>query len=272
MDASQPASDHIAHGAAGKIRPRRTLVCLATYNEAENLPELVSAIWAGVADCDILVIDDNSPDGTGAWCAAQSAANPRFFCVHRPGKLGLGTATLAGFRYAVTEGYEFLVTLDADFSHNPQSIPVLLDAVRAAPAASLDVAIGSRYVAGGKIEGWPAMRRFTSRATNFVARWWLGLKVRDCSGSFRCYRVAKLRQLDLRQLRSKGYSIYEEVLCRLAQCGATFAELPITFRDRERGQTKVNLWEAFRAITRLLWLGLHLRIDRFRGNMTGRRR
>lgn len=241
--------------------PARTLVVVATYNEIENLPRLVDEIFQHAPDVELLVIDDNSPDGTGAWCDARIPQEPRLFCLHRPGKLGLGSATLAGFKYAIDRKYDFVLTMDADFSHQPKHLPALRAGVEPA-GADFDVMIGSRYVAGGGIEGWPLHRRVMSRAINTYARWLLGLRVNDCSGAFRCYRVSTLRALDFDRIRSRGYSYLEEILWLLHRQHARFGETPITFVDRVLGQTKINTREAIFAVLLILrlgarqWLGL----------------
>lgn len=237
------------------------MVVVATYNEIENLPRLVDEIFQHAADADLLVIDDNSPDGTGHWCDEHVRQEPRLACLHRPGKLGLGSATIAGFKYAIDRDYEFVVTMDADFSHQPKYLPALRAGVEQEGAAT-DVMIGSRYVAGGGIAGWPLHRRFMSRAINTYARWMLGLQVNDCSGAFRCYRVSKLRELDFDTIRSRGYSYVEEILWLLDRQRARFGETPITFIDRELGQTKINTREAILAVVLILrfgvrqWLGM----------------
>jgi len=231
--------------------PRRVLVSVATYNEIDNLPLLVEAIWQAVPTADILVIDDNSPDGTGQWCDQRAATESRLKCLHRPGKLGLGTATLAAFAYAIQHGYDVLVNMDADFSHPPDRIPALLAAL-----ADADVAIGSRYCPGGRTEGWPLRRKLMSWAVNTYARCLLGLAPRDTSGAFRGYRVALLARLDPAAVVSRGYSFQEEVLWRLARLGARIVEVPITFVERQRGQSKINRQEAWQAIWILFRLGL----------------
>jgi len=239
----------------------RTLVVVATYNEIENLPRLVDEIFRHAPDVEILVIDDNSPDGTGRWCDERAAQEPRLACLQRAGKLGLGSATLAGFKYAIDRNYEFVLTMDADFSHQPKYLPALRAGVEPEGAA-FDVMIGSRYVAGGGVEGWPLHRRLMSRAINTYARWMLGLQVNDCSGAFRCYRVALLRTLDFDRFRSQGYSYLEEILWLLHRQQARFGETPITFVDRVLGQTKINMREAVFAVMLILrfgarqWLGL----------------
>lgn len=230
----------------------KTLVTLATYNELANLPRLVAEIFRFAPDVDLLIVDDNSPDGTGAWCDELAAKDPRVRCLHRPGKLGLGTATVAAMRYAIEHGYVFMLNLDADLSHPPRFIPDLRQGV---DRQNVDVMIGSRYAPGGGIEGWPRYRLVMSRCMNFSARWLLGLTPRDCSGSFRCYRVSSLKKLDFDAIISHGYAFLEEVLWRLKGLGCRFAETPITFVEREAGHSKINRAEARQAVGVLLRLG-----------------
>ncbi|NLF70978.1 MAG: polyprenol monophosphomannose synthase [Candidatus Anammoximicrobium sp.] len=240
-----------------------TLIVLATYNELQNLPELTEAIFQHAPDVHVLVVDDNSPDGTGRWCDERATQDSRFHVFHRPRKLGLGTATVAGMRYALEHGYAYAVVMDADFSHHPRYLPDLRRGMdREPPAAAVDVMIGSRYLPGGGIEGWPRRRRWMSRAVNRYARWWLGLRASDISGAFRCYRVSALRQLDLDAVRAHGYAFEEEILWRLQRRGARFGETPIVFVDRQRGQSKVNLYEAWSACWSIFVLGLQGRFSR----------
>lgn len=234
----------------------RTLVTVATYNEMENLPRLVEEILRYVPDVDILVIDDNSPDGTGRWCDEQRADNPRLFCLHRPGKLGLGTATVAGMRYAIEHGYQYVLNMDADFSHPPKYLPALLAGMERPDGPAVDVMIGSRYTRGGGVEGWPLKRRLMSRCVNLYARSLLGLRPKDCSGAYRCYRVELLARLDFDAIRSRGYSFQEEILWRLKRLGARFGETPIVFVDRQRGVSKINSGEAVSALRIIFALGL----------------
>lgn len=236
---------------------KSTLVTLATYNEIENLPRLVDEIFAVLPEVGLLVIDDNSPDGTGRWCDERAAADPRVHCLHRSGKLGLGTATIAGMRCAIQHGYRFVLNMDADFSHHPRYLAAILGGMdRPDGLPAVDVMIGSRYVAGGKIEGWPLKRHLMSRGVNTYARWMLGLKAKDCSGAFRCYRTAILRQVDFEAIRSRGYSFQEEILWHLKRVGAKFGETPITFADRERGSSKIDSGEAISALRIILALGV----------------
>ncbi len=234
----------------------KTLVTIATYNEIENLPRLVEEVFRTVPQVEILVIDDHSPDGTGEWCDRKAAEEPRLHCIHRPGKLGLGTATIAAMRYAVEHGYDQMLNMDADFSHHPRYLPDLLNGMNRAQPEAPDVMIGSRYVAGGGVEGWPLRRRLMSRAINWYARCLLGLPIHDCSGAFRCYRCSLLARLDFDAIRSRGYAFEEEVLWHLKRLGSRFGETPIIFADRRLGSSKINSAEAATALWTLFRLGL----------------
>ena len=248
-----------SHAAESDAATGRTLVTLATYNEMENLPRLVDAIFAAVPTADLLVIDDNSPDGTGRWCDEQEGRDRRVHCLHRAGKLGLGTATVAAMQYAIDHDYDYMVNLDADFSHPPRYLPQLIAGLEEREAQGdrrYDVMIGSRYVDGGKIEGWPFKRHVMSRCVNLYARCMLGLAPRDCSGAFRAYRVDLLGKLDFAAIRSPGYSFQEEILWLLKRAGARFGEIPITFVERQYGQSKINSREAFAALGVIFRLGV----------------
>jgi dolichol-phosphate mannosyltransferase len=227
------------------------LVALATYNEIETLPTLLAAIHSHVPAAHVLVVDDNSPDGTGSWCDDYARANSWFSVRHRAGKLGLGSATWAAMHYAMERGYEIIATLDADWSHPPDRLPALVEAT-----VNADVAIGSRYCPGGAIEGWGAARRTVSALMNRATRITLGLPVQDASGAFRAYRVSVLKQLDFEALTADGYAYLEEILWHLHQRGARFAEVPIRFADRRAGASKVHAGEAWgkaRLLARLGW-------------------
>ncbi|MCA9099969.1 MAG: polyprenol monophosphomannose synthase, partial [Planctomycetales bacterium] len=226
--------------------PAKTLITVATYNELENLPALVEAIHQQAPEADILVIDDGSPDGTGQWCDEKHAEDPRVRCLHRQGKLGLGTAIIAGMNYAIEHGYDRVLNMDADFSHHPRYIPAMLALVEGKDA--VDVSIGSRYVTGGGTVGWPWHRKFMSSSVNLYARTLLRLRPRDCSGAYRCYTTAALKKIDLERVISRGYSFQEEILWHLRRAGCTMAETPIMFADRERGQSKINQREALAAV------------------------
>lgn len=224
------------------------LVMTVTYNEIENLPRLVERIFAAAPEVDLLVVDDNSPDGTSDWVRSRAASDPRVKLLCRTTERGYGGALLAGLRYAVDHGYAAVVNLDADHSHDPVHIPQLAAGLDPPGGPALDIVIGSRYVPGGSIEGWPLKRHLMSRAINFLSRWWLFLPARDCSGSFRCYRTATLARLDFDAILSRGYSLLEELLWRLAATGARIGEIPIVFRERTAGASKIRLSEGFRAL------------------------
>ena len=234
----------------------KTLVTVATYNEIENLPRLVAKIFDRAPDVDILVIDDNSPDGTGRWCDEKGVEDPRLHCLHRQGKLGLGTAIIAAMKYGIEHGYRYVLNMDADFSHDPKYLPDLLVGMDPEDGPAVDVMIGSRYVAGGGIEGWSFKRHFMSRGVNLYARCLLGLKSKDCSGSYRCYRVKLLDKINFDDIRSKGYSFQEEILWLLKRQGATFGEAPIVFVDRQLGQSKIDSGEAASALRIIMALGV----------------
>ena len=234
----------------------KTLVTVATYNEMENLPALVEEIFRVAGEVDLLVIDDNSPDGTGQWCDRKGAEDARLSCLHREGKLGLGTATIAGMRYGIRQGYRYVLNMDADFSHQPRYLPDLIASMDPRQGPPVGVAIGSRYTRGGGTQGWPLRRRLMSRGVNFYARWMLGLKPKDCSGAFRCYRTELLAKLDFDAIRSRGYSFQEEILWHLKRLDARFAETPIIFIDRQHGTSKINSKEALAALRIIFGLGL----------------
>lgn len=229
----------------------RILVSLATYNERDNLTRLIEEVHQHVPRADVLVVDDNSPDGTGRVADGLAARDPRVRVLHRPGKLGLGTATLAAMRYAADNGYDYLVNLDADFSHPPRYLPGIL-----AGMADHDVMIGSRYVRGGGTEGWPAARRVISKTVNGLVRFLFRMPVRDASGAYRCYRVSKLKDARPEEARSRGYSFQQEVLFRCHQAGCRLGEYPIVFENRRAGASKVNTKEALRSIGMILYVGL----------------
>ena len=234
----------------------KTLVTVATYNEIENLPRLVEEIFAQLPEADLLVIDDNSPDGTGAWCDQRAEEDPRVHCLHRAGKLGLGTATIAGMQYAIQQGYRYVLNMDADFSHHPRYLRDLEAGMEPVDGPPLDVMIGSRYIPGGGVEGWPLRRHVMSRGVNLYARWLLGLKSKDCSGAYRCYRTSLLAEIDFAAVRSRGYSFQEEILWHLKRLGARFGETPITFVDRQVGSSKIDAKESVAALWIILALGV----------------
>jgi len=230
----------------------RLLISLATYNEIENLPVIVEEIFSVVPDADILVIDDNSPDGSGNWVDEKIKTESRLKVIHRSGKLGLGTAYIAAMNYAIENGYDYLLNMDADLSHQPKYIP----AIRQKAEEGFDVVIGSRYVSGGGVENWPLTRRLMSKSINLYARLLLRLNTKDNSGGFRCYKTEVLKKIDFGKIVSRGYSFLEEMLFRLKRADATFAEVPIVFVDRRFGSSKINYKETLNALWILLRLGV----------------
>ena len=231
-------------------RVARPLVCIPTYNEASNILGLVAQVHEAAPEVDVLVIDDAPPDGTGDLVRAQILKDARLEIMARPAKLGLGTAYMAGFAYGLQHGYSSVLTMDSDFSHPPERIPALIRAID----DGAHLSVGSRYVPGGAIEGWGVDRRVLSASANFVARQILRLRTRDCTGGFRCYSVRALQFLVTRPLRSSGYSALVELLTRCERAGFTIIEVPITFTDRARGQSKISRQEILRAMLTVLRL------------------
>ena len=233
----------------------KVLIVIATYNEIDNLPQIVKELRSLVSDADILIVDDNSPDGSGRWALKEAEKDPRINAIIRVNERGLGSAVIRGFKFGIEHGYDYLVNMDADFSHPVEDVPKLLEKIT---TSNVDVVIGSRYARGGMTPDWPIIRRLMSRCVNLWARITLGLATKDNSGAFRCYRVEKLRLLDFDRFISSGYSFFEETLFRLKQEGATFEEVPIVFLDRRFGVSKINGKEALKAV----WIMLKIGFDR----------
>jgi glycosyltransferase involved in cell wall biosynthesis len=228
----------------------RALVILPTYNERENIADLLTAILRYAPGVHVLVVDDGSPDGTARYVAERGLRDERVRLLDRGAKLGLGTAYLAGFRIARSEGYSFAVTMDADFSHDPRHLPeVFMTADSGA-----DIVVGSRYVPSGGVIGWGANRRLLSWCANRFVRTILQLRVQDCTGGYRCYSRRVLETLDFDAVVSHGYSALVELLWRCQSYGFRVVEVPIIFRDRERGASKISRSEIMRGITTVLRL------------------
>lgn len=234
-----------------------TWVIVPTYNEADNLDELLTQLLALPSRLGVLIVDDNSPDGTGDLADVWVVRQPQRVCVvHRPGKLGLGTAYIAGFRQAFEIGADFIMTMDADFSHNPRYIPDMLEM-----AQRKHVVIGSRYVEGGGSRNCTWKRIMLSRVANFVARALLGLKARDATAGFRLYHRQVLQSIPLGRIFSSGYSFLVEMLFMCQRRGWSIGEVPIIFEDRRKGKTKISRGEIFKA----QYTVLRLFVRRMRG-------
>ncbi len=228
----------------------QALVVVPTYNERENVVQLVTGVRAQPGDIHVLVVDDGSPDGTGLLADALAVADAGVRVLHRPGKLGLGTAYLAGFHYGLDAGFQYICTMDADFSHDPASLPALIDAAH----AGADLVVGSRYVAGGAVVGSTAPRKMVSYGANWLAHLLLGVSVRDCTAGFRCYRRRVLETIDLGAIFSSGYSFLIEMAYRCQQAGFRMAEVPITFTNRTLGASKISKTEIVKAFYTLVRL------------------
>lgn len=230
----------------------RAVVLLPTYDEVENIEPMLRAIRAAAPEADIVVIDDASPDGTAEVAARVGEEVGRVEVLRRPGKDGLGNAYRAGFARAIAEGAEVLVTLDADFSHEPHVIPTLLAEVD----DGADLAIGSRYVPGGDTPHWPVHRRLLSRCGNRYTGLVLGLDVRDATSGFRAYRTSVLEEIGYDTTTANGYAFMTELAFRIAASGGRITEVPITFRDRERGTSKMSGRIIVESMGRVTWWGL----------------
>jgi len=214
----------------------RTVVVVPTYNERENVDAFLRALRAAVPAADVLVVDDNSPDGTGTIAEQTAAELGQIKVLHRPGKQGLGSAYRNGFAVALDEGYELIVSMDVDFSHDPAVIPSMIAAVD----AGADAVVGSRYVPGGGTADWPLHRRLLSRWGNRYTGFVLGVSIRDCTSGFRAYRAEALRAIEPGSTTAEGYAFLTELVRRLVRRGYTITEVPIVFRDREFGTSKMS--------------------------------
>jgi dolichol-phosphate mannosyltransferase len=214
----------------------RTLIVVPTYDESTNLAWIVERILAAQPDVDVLVADDGSPDGTGDIADGLAAADPRVHVLHRTSKQGLGSAYRAGFAWGMDHGYDVLMEMDADGSHRPEDLEQIL----AASAAGADLVLGSRWVPGGGVVNWPWHRRMISRGGTFYARLMLGIPVHDATGGFRAFRRATLERLPLEEVASQGYCFQIDMTRRVLDAGMSVVEVPITFVERERGESKMS--------------------------------
>jgi dolichol-phosphate mannosyltransferase len=236
----------------------RTLICLPTYNERENLEPMVRALGGlGMDGLEVLVIDDNSPDGTGEIADRLAAELPWVYALHRPRKNGLGPAYLAGFRRALELGADLIFELDCDFSHDPADVERL-----AAATADADLALGSRYVPGGSVGNWGLLRRAISRGGSLYAQILLQLPIRDLTGGFKCYRRVVLETIDLEAISSRGYAFQIETTYRAVRAGLKVVEVPIKFTDREVGGSKMSKSIVLEAIWKVPLLRLRALLGR----------
>ena len=239
--------------------PERALVVVPTYNEAPNLPNLVPQVLVQDSRLEVLVVDDASPDGTGQIAERLAQESPRVHVVHREGKLGLGTAYIAGFRWALERGYDYVFEMDADFSHDPAHLPQFLKA-----AEHADLVLGSRYL-GGRVTvvNWPIGRLMLSYWANVYARWVTGLRIWDLTGGFKCFRSRVLQAIDLSRVRSNGYAFQIEMSVRAWRKGFKLAEVPIVFVDRTEGQSKMNR----KIVREAVWIVPRLRLQAWFGRI-----
>ena len=250
----------------------RTLVIIPTYNERENLPTIVSALFDNVPDANLLIVDDGSPDGTGDIADQMAQDDPRIFTMHRTGKLGLGSAYLQGFGWGLERGYDILVEMDADGSHPAQTLPAMLASVGSASVpGSPALVIGSRWVPGGTVVNWPKSREILSRAGNAYARFALGVPVKDATAGYRAYRADALAALDLAAVDSYGYCFQVDMTLRMIDAGHTILEVPIVFREREVGESKMSRAIVLEAMWKVTLWGAARRARQVRAALTPRR-
>lgn len=238
--------------------PDRYLVCVPTYNERANLPLIVPAILEQDPRLEVLVVDDGSPDGTGQVADELAAAEPRIHVLHRTEKQGLGRAYLAAFRWALDRGYEFILEMDADFSHDPKFLPQFIEAIRTA-----DLVLGSRYKQGVNVINWPISRLLLSLGANQYARMVTGLPVSDATGGFKCFRREVLAAIDFTRIRSNGYAFQIEMSYRAWRNGFRIVEIPIVFTDRVEGQSKMSR----RIVREAIWMVWSLRFRAIVGKL-----
>jgi dolichol-phosphate mannosyltransferase len=213
----------------------RTLVIIPTYNEMDNLPRMLDSLEATGLGLDILIVDDGSPDGTGQWAKAQADKRKNLHLIQREGKQGLGSAYVRGFRFAIENGYDYAFEMDADFSHDPGYLADFLREIE-----THDLVIGSRYINGVNVVNWPMSRLLLSYFANVYARWATGMPIQDATAGFKCYRVEALKSLDLSRIRSHGYGFQIELKFKLWKRGFRIKEIPIIFRDRTAGVSKMS--------------------------------
>jgi dolichol-phosphate mannosyltransferase len=239
---------------------RGALVIIPTYDEVDNVESIVGRLLAAAPDAHVLVVDDASPDGTGELVERMAAADERVHVEHRTGKLGLGAAYVFGFGWGLQRGYEFLVEMDADGSHPPERLPAMLARVASRAPDAPALAIGSRWVPGGSVVNWPLSRQVLSRGGNAYARIVLGLSLKDVTAGFRAYRAETVRAMDLTDIDSKGYCFQVDMTLRVLDQGQRVVEVPIEFRERERGESKMSQAIVVEAMVRVTQWGARRRL------------
>jgi dolichol-phosphate mannosyltransferase len=241
-------------------------IVVPTYNERDNLESVAGRVREALPEADLLIVDDNSPDGTGELADKLASADNRISVLHRPGKSGLGTAYLAGFRWALQRGYDAVVEMDADGSHQPEDLPRLIGALERA-----DLVLGSRWVPGGRVLNWPKRRHVISRGGNVYVRLVLGIGVKDATGGFRAFRASTLRTIALDEVASQGYCFQVDLTLRTLAAGLTVTEIPITFVEREHGTSKMSNAIVAEAFWRVALWGLAGLRARLRGQVAAPR-
>ncbi len=227
-----------------------TLIVVPTYNEKGNIETVYHKIFKAAENCHLLIVDDNSPDGTGQIADELAKQDPRVQVLHRKGKMGLGSAYVHGMKVALEQGYRNVIAMDADLSHDPVNLPKMLDFI-----SKYDMVIGSRYVKDGGMVNWNARRFLISQLANLYCRWMLGITQADCTGGYKCYRADLLRKIDLEKVFAPGYSFQVEILFRALRVGAKVTEFPIIFVNRHEGESKLNFGE----LLEFAWTVLKLR-------------
>jgi dolichol-phosphate mannosyltransferase len=245
----------------GNTSNERVLVVIPTYNEADNVESIVGRVLDSVTNADVLIVDDASPDGTGKLAEAMADVDPRINVLHRSAKNGLGAAYIAGFDWGLERDYDVLVEMDADGSHAPEQLPRLLTAVH----DGADLALGSRWVSGGAVVNWPKSREVISRGGSLYSRLALGINIADVTGGYRAFRRATLEGINYRSVASQGYCFQVDLANRAVRAGYRVVEVPITFAERERGESKMSAEIVREALIRVTQWGAERRLQQLRG-------
>ena len=236
----------------------KLLIIVATYNEMENLPSLIAKLFEVLPEASIVVVDDDSPDGTGKWCEQEAEKRDNLVLISRSGKLGLGSASIAGFEFGIENNFDYIATMDADWSHDPASMKELWEIVQRCSGVgqsdNFGAIIGSRYVEGGEIKGWPRKRLLSSKFVNWFTRLLLRVPTKDNTGAFRIYSAEALDVVDVRKINCQGYGYLEELIFLLHKNEFELHEHPITFTDRDKGESKASVWEGIKVLASIVRL------------------